>query len=318
MKTKLLLTLIIIILITSCAAPKEPIQEKPLKGVSLSPKSFQQDDFLDFLEKVKQTQDILLWAGDWMEINDQKAPITAAKLAKEYDYIPIIEVGHYIQSSGDLIRPLNEENKKIYLESTIDFIKEYKPKYFAMGVEINVFAQKNPEDFAEFVPFYNQIYDEIKKVSPNTKVFTVFQLEKMKGLKMWELEESETHWEMIDMFKSDLVAFTTYPGLFYRDPADLPEDHYAEIKSHTDKPIAFTEIGWHSAASPKGWESSEEEQAEFAKKFFELTKDLDTEIVIWTFMYAPDIFEPFDSMGLINKDGNPKKVYNIWKEKIKK
>ncbi len=286
--------------------------EFPLKGVSLSPKSFEQDDFIDFLEQVKQTQDVLLWAGDWMEVYDKKAPVTVSGLAAQYDYIPIIEVGHYIQASGELIRPLNEENKQTYLQSTIEFVKKYKPLYFGIGVEIDVFAEKNPDAFGEFVPFYNEVYDEIKEVSPSTKVFTVFQLEKMKGLTMWELEKSEPHFEMIDRFKSDIVAFTTYPGLFYKNPADIPADHYTEILAHTTKPVAFTEIGWHSAASPLGWESSDEEQALFIRTFFNLTKDLNKEVIIWSFMYDPDTIEPFNSMGLRMRDGSARPAWDVW------
>ncbi len=249
-----------------------------------------------------------------MGVHNEEAPKTFTELAPQYDYVPIIEVGHYIQESGDLLRPLNEENKKIYMDSSVAFAETYQPEYFGIGVEINVFAEKNPEDFEEFVVFYNEVYGEIKKVSPNTKVFTVFQLEKMKGLKMWEIEESEPQWEMIDRFNSDIVAFTTYPGLFYRDPSDIPPDHYTEIESHTTKPIAFTEIGWHSATSPEGWESSEDEQVEFIERFFELTKGMDVEIEVWTFMYSPDIFEPFDSMGLLKDDEETSPAFEAWNE----
>jgi hypothetical protein len=282
------------------------------KGVSVSPRSFEGDDFVNFLEKVKETQDVLLWAGDWIEVHEEKAPKTFSELAAQYDYIPIIEVGHYIQESGELFRPLTEENKQIYQDSTIEFVKEYKPKYFGMGVEINIFAEKNPDAFEEFVPFYNEVYDAIKEVSPETKVFTVFQLEKMKGLKMWEIEESKPHWEMVDHFKTDIVAFTTYPGIFYRDVSDIPDNHYTEIKTHTTKPIAFMEIGWHSAASPMGWESSEEEQAEFIRTFNDLTKDLNVEIAVWSFMYDIDIFEPFNTMGLISNEGKEKLAWQEW------
>ncbi len=323
-----------------------------LKGVGVSPKNFEQNNFLDFLENVKQTQDILLWAGDWFEITEEKSPKIFTELAAKYDYIPIIEVGYYIQESGELLRPLNEENKnpnrlkgrgifnvpdtpsddgewiqnspttasggvsetnkQIYLDSTIDFVKKYKPKYFGIGVEVNIFAEKNPDAFEEFVPFYNEVYDAIKIVSPDTKVFTVFQLEKMKGLPMWKIEESKSNWELIDRFKTDIIAFTTYPGIFYKDVSDIPEDHYAEIKSYVSKPIAFTEIGWHSKDSPDGWESSEQEQAEFIKRFFKLTEDLEIEMAIWSFMYDQDAIEPFDSMGLINNDGTKKLSWYEW------
>jgi hypothetical protein len=283
----------------------------PLRGVSVSPKSFAPDDFQDFLRMVGETQDVLLWAGDWIEIPEDKAPKTFTELAQQYSYTPIIEVGHYIQETGELFRPL-EDYRQIYLESTIFFVDKYKPAYFGIGVETNIFAEKNPEAFEEFVSFYNQVYDAIKAASPNTMVFTVFQLETMKGLDMWEIKDNSPHWDMIDRFKLDIVAFTTYPGLFYRDVSDIPTDHYSEILSYVSKPIAFTEIGWHSVNSPSGWESSETEQVEFINTFFELTKDLDVEVAVWSFMYDPDIFEPFNSMGLITREDHERLAWDVW------
>ncbi len=280
-----------------------------LKGVSLSPRSFVGEDFTNFFGEASQVGDVVMWAGDWAQLKDMKV---IPELAEDYDYMPLMEVGHYVQETGKLIRPFTEENKQMYLEDTLEFIEEYDLKYFGIGVEVNVFAKKNPEDFEEFVIFYNEVYEEIKKVSLETKVFTVFQLETMKGSDMWGLEENEPSWEMIDLFKSDVVGFTTYPGLFYKDVSDIPQDHYSEIKLHTSKPIVFTEIGWHSEAFPEGWESSEEEQAEFVEKFFEWTKDLNKEIVIWSFLYDPDTIKPFDSMGLINSDGEKKEAWVVW------
>jgi hypothetical protein len=218
------------------------------------------------------------------------------------------------QSTGELIRPLNETVKQIYKTNAVAFVEEYTPEYLGVGIEVNSVYIKSPEDFEEFVPFYNEVYDAVKAVSPKTKVFTVFQLERVKGLPLWEIEENESHWELIDRFKTDLVAFTTYPGLYYRHPSDIPEDHYAEIRNYTTKSIAFTEIGWHSAASPLGWESSEQEQAEFIQIFFELTQDVDREIVIWSFMYDPDIVEPFNSMGLRRSDGTTRPAWAAWIE----
>ncbi|RLD08839.1 MAG: hypothetical protein DRI65_01050 [Chloroflexota bacterium] len=308
-----------ILLLCSCTrqAGEETLGPLPapddfLRGVSVSPKSYQGNDFAEFLERVKRSQDVLMWAGDWIEISREGAPVTISELAAQYGYIPIIEVGHYSQESGELNRPLNADNRQVYLESTIDFIEKVRPLYFGIGVEINVFADKNPQAYEEFVPFYNEVYDVIKATSPETKVFTVFQLEKIKGLPMWEIEACEPRWEMIDRFKTDIVAFTTYPGLFYRNVSDIPDDHYTEIIAHTSKPIAFTEIGWHSDPRPEGWESSQKEQAEFISRFFELTKTMNVEMAVWSFMYDLDVFEPFNTMGLITRDGVEKLSWQEW------
>ncbi len=290
-----------------------PEPSYPLKGVSLSTRG--DEYFIQFFEEVTEAGNIVMWAGDWMEIENEGAPIVVTEFASTYDYIPLVEVTYYTQGEGELIRPLTEENKQTYKESTTEFIEKYKPEYFAMGIETDIMYEKSPADYDEFVVFYNEMYDEIKKVSPDTKVFTVFQLEKMKGCELWiekSCNSSNAHWELIDDFKTDIVAFSTYPCLVYKDPSDIPEDHYTEINEHVSKPIAFTENGWYTEAYPPGWESSEEEQAEYVSRFFELTRDLDVEMTIWSFMYDPETIQPFDSMGLRRNDGTARPSWDAW------
>lgn len=293
----------------------EQMLSYPLKGVSLSTRG--DEYFVQFFEEAMEAGNMVMWAGDWMDIENEGAPIVVTELSSTYDYIPLVEVTYYTQGEGELIRPLTEENKQIYKESTIAFVEKYDPEYFVMGIETDIMYEKSPEDYEEFVVFYNEMYDEIKNVSPYTKVFTVFQLEKMKGCELWiekSCNSSNSHWELIDDFKTDLVAFSTYPCLVYKNPADIPEDHYTEINEHVSKPIAFTENGWHTEAYPPGWESSEEEQAEYVERFFELTKDLNVEVTVWSFMYGQGTIQPFNTMGLRRPDGTAKPSWNAWIE----
>lgn len=307
---------ILLLFVSGCIGEKveeSVIEESPetLKGVSLSPRSSSAEDFTGFFEEAVQAGDIVMWAGDWIELStDQGAPMILTGLASTYDYTPLVEVT--IHSSGQLIRPLNTDNLEIYRNNVLEFAEKYQPEYLGLGIEINGLYVKSPANFEIFVPFYNEVYDAVKEISPDTQVFTVFQLELMKGLTMWEIEKNEAHWELLDRFKSDIIAFTTYPGLFYRNPSDIPEDHYTEIASHTGKPVAFTEIGWHSAASPVGWESSEQEQAEFIDVFFRLTEDMNVKIEIWSFLYDPETIEPFRSMGLRRNNGTTRPAWNAW------
>ena len=337
MKNIIVFFIIAIILISGCTKQEKEIEHEKelenidepslelndsssglLKGVSLSPKSAEGDDFLDFFEKAEQTGNVVMWAGDWDGLSiDGGAPKVVTELASTYDYIPLIEVTYYTQGEGELIRPLTAETREAYKNNAVEFAKKYQPKYLGLGIEVNIMYEKSPDDFEEFVVFYNEVYDAVKEVSPNTKIFTVFQLEKMKGLSLWGTEEydpDKAHWELIDEFKSEIVAFSTYPGLVYNHPSEIPEDHYTEIKSYTKKPIAFTEIGWHAAASPEGWESSNAEQAEFIKTFFNLTEDLDMKIAVWSFLYDPDIIEPFNTMGLRRSDGTARPSWDAWIE----
>lgn len=315
--------IVILIYALSCCIIQEPSESamnetpKILKGVSLSPRSFQSDDFLNFFQKAQYAGTVISWAGDWDELHmENGGPKVIAELAKTHGYIPFVEVQFFEQSSGDLLRPLSEETKQSYLTRTVAFTKMYTPMYFAVGIEVNVLYEKSPEEFEEFVTFYNEVYHAVKDVSPETKVFTVFQLERMKGLHGGlfggENDSNNAQWWLLEKFPLDMVAFTTYPGLIYKDPSQIPAEYYIEISQHTELPVAFTEIGWHSNASPSGWESSETEQAAFVATFFRLLQNVNVELAVWSFLYDQDIHEPFNSMGLYGSDGKAKLAWNVW------
>ncbi|MDD5383177.1 MAG: hypothetical protein PHH60_05950 [Candidatus Margulisbacteria bacterium] len=315
----LLLLLFFSIAVIGCEekAPAPPLVSP--KGISLSPRSTSAADFTDFFEKSRQTGSIVMWAGDWLELSSTEGGATVvAELAPTYNYTPLIEAQFFNQSTGALLRPLAGTTKEVYKNSAADFAHKYNLKYLGLGIEVNVLSEKSPSDFDNFVSFFSEVYDAVKAGSPDTKVFTVFQLEKMKGLNGGLFggtnDPAKAQWSLLDRFpKTDLIVFTTYPCLIYKSPADIPADYYAEIQAHTTKPIAFTEIGWHSGATPEGWESSETEQAEFVTTFFDLTNSLNKELIIWSFMYDPETIIPFNSMGLRRRsDGAAKPAWNTW------
>ena len=289
-----------------------------IKGATLTPKSFEAGDFNDFFDKAKQAGEIVSWSGDWNELANTAGggPSVTAGLAKSKGYAPMIIVQFFTQSSGKLLRPLNDKNRADYKSSAAAFAEKYKPPYLGLGIEVNMLYEKSPADFEAFVQLFDETYDAIKTVSPRTKVFTVFQLERMKGLRGGLFggrnDQSKNDWSLLEKFpKADLIALTSYPGLIYKNPDEIPGDYYAEIKSRVGKPVAFTEIGWHSAGSPAGWESSGAEQAEFISRFFNLTKDLSPELIVWSFLYDQKTVQPFDSMGLFDAAG-PKPAWDAW------
>lgn len=286
-----------------------------LKGVSLSPRSYEAGDFTDFFEEAAQAGEIIMWAGDWAELGTDGAPSVVAELSLTYDYLPLIEVTFFTQETGLLFRPLDETTRESYRAGVIAFVESYLPRYIGLGIEVNILYEKSPEAYEEYISFYADLYTSVKAASPETNVFTVFQLEEMKGYTFWSEDPpdpSATHWEQIERFPSDIVAFTTYPCLVFKDPSEIPSDYYSEIQSHTSRPVAFTEIGWHSAARPPGWESSETEQAQFVETFWELTHGLDLELAVWSFLFDQDVTEPFDSMGLLRGDGTPRPAGEHW------
>ncbi|WP_373232037.1 hypothetical protein [Cohnella sp.] len=291
----------------------EPLN-KPLKGVSLSPKSFQPDDISDFFNKIDKKVDAVMWAGDWTELGVKgAAPEVVATLSGQYGYTPII-AAQFFDSKGKVLRKLDENTRKTYRDLATDFTGKHKPKYLGLGIEVNTLYENSEEDFDIFVRLFDDVYDAIKAKSPDTVVFTVFQLEKMKGLHGGLFgginNPDQPEWALLDRFtKADAVAFTTYPGIIYKDPSDIPTDYYSSIRQFTgDKPILFTEIGWHSSTLVKGWESSEAEQEQFIKTFFDRARDMNKEMAVWSFLYDPEHDEPFTSMGLFRRDNGQAKL----------
>jgi hypothetical protein len=291
---------------------------KMLKGVALTPRAFDTSGFMDFINKAGQAGTVISWAGDWKEITAKKsAPFVVADLAPKYGFTPVFEVQFFDQSKGSLLRPLDENNRKMYLDSIVAFAGQKNPEYLGVGIEVNLLAEDSPADFEEFVTFYAEVYDALKAASPETKVFTIFQLERMKGLKGGLFggnnDPKDTQWDLLARFpKSDIAAFTTYPHLVFKNPDDIPLDYYSEIASKTDKQIAFSEVGWFSSSTLEGWDSSEAAQARFVDIFFNATKDINPEFAIWGFLYDQDIPEPFRSVGLVNSDGTAKEAWTVW------
>lgn len=325
---KVLLILIPVILIIGAAAfilsgGKSPLtQTKTVyKGVSLSPKSFQGQEFANFFEEARTVGNALTWAGDWDELSRAAgSPAVVATEAPKKGLTPIIIVTAFSEKNRvrSPIRALTKEVTDKYVSSAADFAKKYNLKYLGVGIEINRINKTSTSSFDAFVTLFNDTYQAVKASSPNTKVFTIWQLENMKGLYGGlfggKNDTTRDEWSLLSKLdKADLFAYTTYPGIIYKDPNEIPSDHYTNIKNRTSKGIAFVEVGWMSSASIKGYESSEEEQSRFVTKFGELTKSLGSEINIWAFLYDQNIAEPFTSMGLIDKNGSARQALQVWK-----
>lgn len=295
-------------------APKELNRAK---GVSLSPKSFGAADYSAFFgEAVKAGSSVVSWAGNWSQLEKSgSAPYTVVKLGKQYGYQPVIIVGVNDEVSGGL----DAQNKQRFIAAAQNFAAATKAPYIGLGNEMNRVQAKSPSGYSEFKQWFAEAAAAIKQKSPDTKVFTTFQYEYLNGLRGGlfggKNDESATGWQMLDDFPAaDMLAFTTYPYIIYKDPSLIPADYYSRIAGHTSKLVAFTELGWPSGTEAAGYESTPAEQAGFISRFGELTKDLPFKLAIWPFLYEQDIPKPFSTIGLIDKSANPKPALAVWQE----
>jgi hypothetical protein len=288
-------------------------------GVSLSPRSYEGTQFQAFFEHATQTGSLLRWAGDWAALSDAgSAPHVLATLADRYGYRPVVEVGAYAVGDRELFRPLDDATVDAYVESAAAFAAASDLHALGVGVEVNVHATEDPESFETYLECYHRTYDAVKTAAPDTLVYPSVQYEWLQGRRggLWggEHDPETAQWALLDRFAlRDRLAITTYPGLVFPDPADVPDDYYVRLADRVDDPLAVVETGWSAETVASGWESDEAEQARFVDRLFALTDGLDLRELLWLWLYdQPGDQTPFDGVTLRRSDGTPRPAWDRW------
>jgi hypothetical protein len=195
----------------------------------------------------------------------------------------------------------------------------YKPQLLALGVEINMYYEQQPDDFDNFVSLYFEAYDAVKEISPETLVFPTFQLEAMQNLLSPD-SESVPEWSLLQKFepKLDLVAVSTYPSFVFDSPDGIPSNYFSQIKSYTSKPIAIASAGYSSGPGRDGLnEGTETNQAAFVRRLLLEADTLEMPFVVWLAGCDPAVpadppFDLYAHTGLRRSDGSPKPAWQAW------
>ena len=161
------------------------------------------------------------------------------------------------------------------------------------------------ELYTKLVFLYEEIYYDIKALSPETKVFCTFSREIVS-------ENREADMSILDNFDPntlDLLVLTSYPHSVagVNRPSDIPSDYYSEIADRLPgNPLGFSEIAWPSMTQFGG----EQSQVDFIERLDgDLTERLEIEFIMWPWL--SDLAES-DYIGLIQRDGTQKLGYYAW------
>lgn len=308
-KTLPLFLICLVLAGAGCATRRTPPDR--LIGVSLSPQTYDAAGFTAFLPLTTQAGNALSWAGDWKELEKTDgAPWVTMELAKQKNLTPIIVIGTETV--------MDDPTEEARLENTVvHFVQSKQPPFLVVGVEHNAKEKAPSPAFKRYIARFARVARAVKQASPSTKVMPAFQYEwllgRQGGLFGGKDNETNNQWALLSSFPdADLIAFTTYPNLAFHNPEDIPEDYYAQIKKHTDKPVAFIETGWHTSELAQGWDSSDDEQARFIPIFFRLTDPLSPRIRLWSFLFDQKIKTPFNTMGLKKGTGEARPSWDAW------
>ncbi|MGB9684627.1 MAG: hypothetical protein ACPL1Z_06835 [Candidatus Bathyarchaeales archaeon] len=204
--------------------------------------------------------------------------------------------------------------REAYKKAVFDVVRTCKPLYLSVGNEVNKWYEKygadanDPNGFQHFVSLYEEIYDGVKELSPQTKVFCTFAREIVS-------ENREANLNVLSMFnpeKMDFLVFTSYPYAVreINRPSDIPDNYYSEALSYLpDKPVGFSELGWPSMEAFGG----EQAQADFITQVAgRLTREQGMNLHLFGWAWLHDLDEN-DYIGLIKRDGTEKLAYEAWK-----
>jgi hypothetical protein len=195
----------------------------------------------------------------------------------------------------------------------------YEPDFLALGVEMNLYYERNRDDFENFKSLYAQAYDVVKEASPGTQVTVTMQYEDLQGIAPTDDPHFES-WELVTAFdpRLDFVGISTYPSFVFANTGSIPDNYYTQLRAFTDKPIAITEMGFSSAVSAQGLNSgSEEEQAKFVDRAIAEAARLSMPFAIWFAVWDPTYardtaYSAFENIGLRRVDDSEKPAWERW------
>lgn len=305
---------------TTTTGEPVPVPEEPFRGFSLSPVDYEGSSLVEFLETAAANGDAIERVGDILEWEGSESSGLAVvdRLASEYGYFPLSITGVFNVDNGELLRPISDETFDRYVAAARSYAASHHPPYLGLGVEIDTQWRVRPQDFDRFAELFAAVAAAVDEVSPETQMFTAFQLERLAGmlggLFGGQNDPELALWQLIDRFPdADIIAFTTYPGLVFSDPSEIPDDYYSRLNEYAGgRPIAFTEMGWQSAGDYGAYSGSEEKQLAFVTRFHDLIADADVAFYIWSFLYDQQVQGPFASMGLVDRALRPKLAWWEW------
>ncbi|TAK04754.1 hypothetical protein EPO33_02030 [Patescibacteria group bacterium] len=306
-------TIFAVLLLGAGCAPASSLPQGTLWGVSLSPASFSATDFPAFFAKAKEAGGLLTWGGRWQDLTQPAgAPHVVAQEGRRQGLAIAIVTQ---PTPAEIANPVQ---RAAFRDAVVAFAKERKPDFIGLGNEIN--REYDDKTLRSFAELFTETRAAVKQSAPDAQVFPVFQYEwllgRRGGLYGGKDDPSKAQWELLALFPdADLIAFTFYPALAFKEPSDIPADYFSQVRSHTNKRIAVTETGWFRQGAGGGWESDAKEAADYVRRLPELVGGADPRFVVWSFLYdqaaAP---RPFGSAGLLGAGQTTSPAWEAWKE----
>ena len=217
-------------------------------------------------------------------------------------------------------RNLSFRDRKVYEPFIADAFElaRLKVPYLCLATEINFLAFKDIREYINFAAIYKRLYAEVKKISPDTKVFVSFQWDYFYIMDKRDSAPSKIkeNSKLIDIFRPelDVAAFTSYPSDHFRSPDAIPANYYERIYEHINRSdeVMFMEIGW-----PTTGKGNDATQVEFIQRLPALMAKIKPKVVAWSLLHdvgSGALQGDLGSTGLIDNSGQKKPGFKAFQD----
>lgn len=300
---------------TSSERPPPPSLDPGAVGFAFSPPSSEPAGVEAFFDRAASLGQTVAWVGPWTDLD--RVGTVMYDQAVAHGLAPVIVIG--FPDGPDGVREVPTDAGS-FVESVSAWVEEHPIPLLGIGVETDTaIYEVSHEAFDRYVDLFARTADAVHAVSPDTRLFPGFQLERIRGLRggLYGGETGADRWSLTDRFpKADLIGFSTYPGLIFTSPNEIPDDYFSQVAGSLAKPLVFTEIGWQAGGELGPWTGSDAAQAEFISDWLpQITASAD--VAIWSFLWDPvGAPSPFDTMGLIDGEGSERMGLSVWEDAV--
>lgn len=229
----------------------------------------------------------------------------------------------------------NPQVRAAFTNYTLWVVRNFHPRYLGLASEINTYLDAYPDDAANFVSLYHEVYALVKAEAPDTQVFVTFQWDDLNN--MWPQPEEgnrqkfDVNWEQVDAFEPnlDIWVISSYPYFVFPFGADIPADYYSRLLTRTSKLVAVAEGGWASRGVGE-IRATPEDQVAYLNAIHD---QIGSRLAFWVYLVLNDFdmksyaqfngnqnvsdtdlntLSMFSSLGLREMDGTPKPALEVW------
>ena len=305
---------------TGVAQPRlDKLNSTTKTGTVVIPRNFPKqtaDDLQDMFRANRELGSFAVVRLNWNDLNLDAARILVA-MGYQASLDAVVELSPFKANGlkGASLEPAkgvpsgsftNSAVADAFRKAVLD-LAALRPPYLAVATDVNLYAQSDSAGFKAFANLYRGLYGEIKRVSPDTKIFVTFQWDAMQ-----RQSAAETRW-LIDAFgpNLDVFAVTSAPRQLFSDgPGAIPGDYYSRVSAyqHGRRPI-FLEVNW-----PSEGRNGEADQAAFIRTLPRFVGRLEPSMLAWTFLHDVRIMLFTIRAGLRSANGTPKPAFAAFRD----